>query len=168
MTDADNSRETAADLHAYLHDHLSGSDAAITVVRRLRKTHTGTDHGRLFAELDDEFTGERAVLSGMLEALGGSSILSLKRTAGRVAGAVMQIVAGGDDGDLALFRTLEALAIGVQGKRLLWRALERISADLPMDHNRRPFRDLEAQALDQWRRIEEHRAEVARQTFIAA
>jgi hypothetical protein len=166
MTDNDNTVEKVGDLHAYLLDHLSGADAAITVVQRLRKTQAGTFHGQLFAELDDEFSEERVVLSRMLEALGGGT-LSLKRTVGRVAGAVMQIAAGGDDGDLSLFRTLESLAVGVQGKRLLWRVLDRLSADLPLDGHRRPFREFEAQAVDQWRRIEEHRAEVARQTFIA-
>jgi hypothetical protein len=158
--------EKATDLHAYLLDHLSGSDAAITVVKRLRDTHAATQHGPLFAALDDELSEERVILSGILEALGGSaSTVSLKRSVGRMAGAMLQFAAGGDDGDLALFRTLESLAIGVQGKRLLWRALDTLSADLPLAHDR-PFLELEAQALDQWRRIEEQRAEIARQTFI--
>jgi hypothetical protein len=161
------SRENAADLHAYLQDHLAEADAAITVVERLRQSHAETEHGPLFAALDDEFSEERVIVNGILEALGGDAdATSLKRRVGRVAGAVMQFAAGGGDGDLGLFRTLESLAVGVQGKRLLWRALDTLSADLPLANDRRPFRDLEAQAVDQWRRIDEHRSAIARQTFI--
>jgi hypothetical protein len=48
--------------------------------------------------------------------------------AGRATGNALRVVAGGTPGDLSLFRTLETLAMGVQGKRCLWRAAQALVA----------------------------------------
>ena len=73
-------------------------------------------------------------------------------------------VAGGAPGDLSLFRTLEALAIGVQGKRCLWRAAQALVA-LPHPPGRRSFVELEADAVRQWETIERHRRSLVPATF---
>jgi hypothetical protein len=156
-------RARAGSFEAYLLDHLTGSDAAISVVERLRRSHAGTRDGALFSDLHDQFREERAVVSALLERLGGSTI-SIKRVSGRVFGGLLEQIAGGGEGDLALFRTLEALAVGVQGKRLLWRALHALTPPLDPPPGR-TFRDLEALALDQWHRIEERRLSLAPRTF---
>jgi hypothetical protein len=67
-------------------------------------------------------------------------------------------------GDLSLFRTLEALAIGVQGKRCLWRAAQALVA-LPHPSGRRSFVELEADAVRQWETIEQHRRSLVPDTF---
>jgi hypothetical protein len=73
------------------------------------------------------------------------------------------VVAGGGPGDLSLFRTLEALAIGVQGKRCLWRAAQVLA--LPHPPGRRTFVELEADAVRQWEAIERHRRSLVPLTF---
>ena len=142
-------------LHRYLLDHLTGSDAAVSVVNRLRRSHRGTREGELFAELHQELHEERALLKTLITSLGGSAT-SVRRVVGQATGGVMKVAAGGRQGGLALFRTLESLAIGVQGKRLLWRALGEITPPLRLPANR-SFRELEALAVDQWQRIDECR-----------
>lgn len=139
-----------AHLSSYLRDHLMGSDAALTMVRRLSRSHAGTAPGVLFAQLAGEFEMERDVVRSVLRQL-GSSPISMKRAAGYASGVAFQSLAGGTSGSLAMFRTLESLLIGVQGKRCLWRALQAL--ELHFDEAAR-FMTLEQQALDQWQRLE--------------
>jgi hypothetical protein len=150
-------------LRAYLLDHLTGSDAALAVVDRLRISHASRPEGRLCASLADEFREERAVLTAVLDTM-GESATSMKRVLGHAAGQVMQTIAGGDDGDLALFRTLESLCVGVQGKRCLWRALQLLSFTREVQSGR-TFIDLERQAVDQWMRLDECRRSLVSSTF---
>jgi hypothetical protein len=153
-----------SDLGDYLREHLSGSDLAIHVVERLRHAHEGADDRVLFARLLDEFQEEREVLRGLIADL-GESPKSVKRLAGRAAGFIAETVAGAplDDG-LTLFRTLEALAIGVQGKRCLWRALQALDPPLRAPGYRN-FAELESMAVGQWETIEQRRSTLAAETF---
>ena len=152
-------------LIAYLRDHLGGADAAIRVVDRLGSTHQNTEDGPLFRRLYKEFDEERSVVRSLLTQLGASG-RSIKRAAGFASGAVLSVTAGGEPGDFSLFRTLEALAIGVQGKRCLWRALQKLgSVPATVDHVN--FAELEAQAVRQWEAIEERRRALVPRTFSA-
>jgi hypothetical protein len=151
-------RET---LIAYLRDHLTGSDAAIRVVHRLGSMHHGTD-GTLFHRLFKEFEEDRSVVHALLAQLGASG-RSLKRAAGVASGTMLSVTAGGEPGDLSLFRTLEALAIGVQGKRCMWRALQNLHT-IPRVHGA-DFLELEAKAIRQWEAIEERRRALVERTF---
>ena len=148
-------------LASYLMDHLMGSDAALTIVTRLALSREGTPEGVLFGTLKREFEGERNIVRSVLKQMGSPSV-SVKRAAGYASGAVLQAVAGGDDGSLALFRTLESLLIGVQGKRCLWRALQALELELEESSN---FSTLEGQALGQWERIEALRQSQLVRTF---
>ena len=57
-------------LVAYLRDHLAGADAAIHVVRRLAATHEGSEDGRLFQQLAEEFAQDRTDCSSTARAVG--------------------------------------------------------------------------------------------------
>ena len=154
-----------AALAAYLREHLTGSDAAIEVVERLRLTHAGSQEGRLFASLFDEFREEREVVRLLLEQIGASP-QSLRRLAGQASGAALVPANGGERGELSLFRTLESLAIGVQRKRCMWRALESLLGDQPIP-SARSLGGLEAMAVRQWDAIEERRRALVGETFPA-
>ena len=149
-------------LIAYLRDHLAGADLAIRVVRRLGSTHERTEDGRLFRRLSQEFAQDRSFVRTLLTELGASE-RSLKRVAGFASGTVLSVTAGGGPGDLSLLRTLEALAIGVQGKRCLWRALQNLR--VPSTGNGMNFVELEARAVRQWEAIEERRRALVGLTF---
>jgi hypothetical protein len=160
-------RSSAADekqqsLVAYLRDQLGGSDAAIHVVRRLSATHEGTADGRLFRQLAEEFEQDRATVRALLAQLGASA-RSPKRVAGRASAAVPGFTAGGTPGQLSLVRTLEAIAIGIQGKRCMWRALQTL--DTARSTTQINPVELEAKALRQWEAVEGRRRVLAAMTF---
>ena len=140
-----------AALIAYLREHLAASDAAIEIVERLRLTHAGSQEGRLFASLFDEFREEREVVRLLLEQIGAPALMPAN---------------GGERGERSLFRTLESLAIGVQRKRCLWRALESLLGDQPIP-SARSLGGLEAMAVRQWDAIEERRRALVTATFPA-
>ena len=150
-------------LIAYLRDHLSGSDMAIRVVHRLGSTHERTEDGTLFRRLSKELEEDRSVVRSLLTRLGASD-RSIKRAAGSASGAVLSVAAGGEPGDLSLLRTLEALAIGVQGKRCLWRALQSLRT-VPSTVHGMNFVELEAKAVRQWEAIEECRRALVERTL---
>jgi hypothetical protein len=152
-------------LIAYLRDHLGGADMAIRVVHRLGSANRGPEDGTLLRRLAKEFDEDHSVVRTLLTQLGASG-RSVKRAAGFASGAVLSVPAGGEPGDLSLLRTLEALAIGVQGKRCMWRALQSLRTGPPtvggMD-----FVELEAKAVRQWEAIEGRRRALVARTFSA-
>ena len=152
-----------AALVTYLREHLAGADAAIQVVDRLKHTHKATTEATLFVSLHRQFVEDRTVVTTLLADLGVSP-RSIKRLAGHAAGTVLKAAAGGKRGELTLFRTLEALAIGVQGKRCMWRAAQAIAPPLRAPGHRN-FVELESHAVDQWEAIEQCRRSLVRPTF---
>jgi hypothetical protein len=152
-------------LIAYLRDHLGGADMAIRVVHRLCSANRGTEDGTLFRRLLKEFDEDHSVVRTLLTHLGASG-RSIKRAAGFASGAVASVPAGGEPGDLSLLRTLEALAIGVQGKRCMWRALQSLRIG-PSTVDGMDFVELEAKAVRQWEAIEERRRALVARTFSA-
>ena len=159
----DEASDTRKALATYLREHLVGADTAIRIVQGLRDAYRGSSQGALFGSLYEQFRDDRSVVEGILAELGYTS-RSAKRLAGRATGSALRVVAGGAPGDLSLFRTLEALAIGVQGKRCLWRAAQTL-VGLPHPAGRRSFVELEADAVRQWETIEQHRRSLVLATF---
>ena len=154
-----------AALAAYLLEHLRGADKAIEILGGLRLTHAGSQEGRLFASLFDEFREERDVVRLLLEQIGASPV-AIKRPAGQASGTAPTVVADSERDDLALFRVLERLSIGVQSKRCMWRALESLLGDQPIP-SARSLGGLEAMAVRQWDAIEERRRSLVGETFPA-
>ncbi len=150
-------------LATYLRDHLAGADTAIQTVHGLREAYRGSPQGTLFESLYEQFREDRGVVEGILAELGYRP-RSMKRVAAHATGSALGKVAGGAPGDLSLFRTLEALAIGVQGKRCLWRAAQALVA-FPHPPGRRSFVELETDAVHQWEAIEWHRRSLVARTF---
>ena len=163
---SDKANDTRNAFATYLREHLAGADAAIHMVQSLRDAYRGSPQGLVFGSLYEQFRDDRAVVEGILAELGYTS-RSVKRLAARATGSALRVVAAGAPGDLSLFRTLEALAIGVQGKRCLWRAAQVLVA-LPHPGGRRSFVELEADAVRQWETIEKHRRLLVPATFDAA
>lgn len=125
--------------------------------------HTEAALRSLFESLYQQFRADRGVVERILSELGYPS-RSVKRLVGRASGSVLRVTAGGGPGNLSLFRTLEALAIGVQGKRCLWRAAQALVA-LPHPPGRRSFVELEADAVRQCEAIEQYRRSLVPRTF---
>ena len=151
------SREALA---TYINDHLAGSVGAVEMIERTIEQNQGTEVARTLSEVVSEIREEQQRLRDLLDRLGAGES-GLKK-----AGAWLAEKAGrlklGDTGSAALARmeALEALAIGIQGKLALWRALRHVESRYPelaaLDLTR-----LERQAQAQFERVDAHRLETA-------
>jgi len=72
---------------------------------------------------------------------------------------------GGDASGLRLLQTLESLALGITGKRLLWRVLHTIRQSSPV-LQRTDFEHLEQRAIEQSNRVEIKRLETAQSVLL--
>jgi hypothetical protein len=152
-------------LVTYLLEHLSLSEIALRMLRRLASTQSDPGDRVLFGRLAHELEEDRSVVRALLTRLDASD-RSIKRVAGIASGAIISAASGGQPGDLSLLRTLEALAVGAQGKRCMWRALQKLDLP-PLPGRGMDFVELEAKALRQWDAIEERRCGLAPKTFSA-
>jgi hypothetical protein len=115
----------------------------------------------MLTELYREFDGERDTVRELLGEIGSSSF-SAKRVVAGSSGVVLSALGAGQPGDISFFRAVEGLTIGVQGKRLLWRAAQGWESS---PTRREEFRRLERQATDQWERLDAYRRDLIRATF---
>ena len=71
---------------------------------------------------------------------------------------------GDADDSAELLEALEGLALGITGKKLLWRSLVTISANFP-ELQGTDFNALEERAQDQFSRVEDLRMDMTREAF---
>jgi hypothetical protein len=150
-------------LHLYLNDHLAGSVAAIELIDNLISDHPQNRFVKFFRDLRNEIHADQEKLRNLIQKVGA------KESAVRKAGAWLAEKFGrtklGDPDDRAeLLEALEGLALGITGKRLLWRSLATISANFP-ELQGTDFNVLEERAQDQFSRVEDLRMDVMREAF---
>jgi len=154
------------DLSDYLNDHLAGSVAALELLDRVVEAYAGKPLERFFRELRDDIRSDQEQLEELIAKLG------LKESTVRKAGAWIaekfsrpKIDLEGDSKpERGLFLALEALVLGITGKRSLWRALEAASRAVP-GLARLDYSGLEKRAIDQCERVEARRLEIGRSVF---
>lgn len=150
-------------LSTYLNDHLAGSGVALELLDNLAAVFGESDLGRLAMELRPEVAADREELERLMETLGAP------RHATRQAMAWMsekmtQLKLRVDDprsGDFRAMESLEALSLGIEGKRSLWIALSAAAANEPA-LGRMDFDRLIRRAEGQRVRVEEMRVLKAR------
>jgi hypothetical protein len=153
-------------LRRYLQDHLAGSVAALQLMKTLADHERGSALEQKLRGLHYEVTEEQERLKAILARL-ESEESSLKRATawlteklhhGRLA--LVERV----DPALARLEGLESLALGLQGKLALYRALE----DVALTERRLggyPFAALQARTLIQHAMVEQERMAAARAAF---
>ena len=154
------------DLSSYLNDHLAGSVGALELLDRLIDIYKGKPLERFFADLRNEIDADQETLKKLIANLGS------KESSVRKAGAwVIEKFSRGkiqldenEEEKMGLFLALEALALGIHGKRSLWRALAVASEVVPRLRNQ-DYVELENRAVEQHNRVEAKRLEVAREVF---
>jgi hypothetical protein len=151
-------------LGTYLEDHLAGAAGAVELLEALRDRHAGEPVGRLAVEILAEVEEDREVLKKLADGVGKGSH-PIKEAAAWLVEKATRLKLGRDiAGDLGTFEALEALALGIWGKRALWRAL---AIDAPQDPRVRAL-DLDRlilRAEAQHARVEELRLELARRAL---
>jgi len=150
-------------LQVYLNHHLAGSVAAMELIDNLISDHSQDRFGKFFRDLRNEIHADQEKLRNLIQKVGA------EESAVRKAGAWLAEKFGraklGDPNDSAeLLEALEGLALGVVGKRLLWRSLATISANFP-ELQGTDFNGLEERAQDQFSRVEDLRIQMVREAF---
>jgi hypothetical protein len=120
-------------LAIYLNDHLAGSTGALALVRRARRANRGTPFEAPLARLATEIQEDRAALLDAMRRLGVASD-PVKEWAGWLAEKAGRLKLNGrlaGYSPLTRVLELEVLALGVEGKGALWRALRDVAGDDP-------------------------------------
>ena len=119
-------------LEIYLNDHLAGSVAALELLEHLELAFRDTGVGRFAAELRVDVEQDREELEALMLELGIAESSSRKVTAW-LTERVTELKLRWDDGEgaLRLLEAFEALSVGIEGKRLLWLALEFAAEEAP-------------------------------------
>jgi hypothetical protein len=154
------------ELSSYLNDHLAGSIGALELLDRLIETYQGKPLERFFQDLRNEIEQDQEQLRELMQKLGVEE--SAVRKAGAwIAEKLSRSKIELDDSsarDTGLFLALEALVLGITGKRSLWRALQAASRTMP-ELARLDYSGLEKRAIEQCERVEARRLETARTVF---
>lgn len=154
------------DLSSYLNDHLAGSVGALELLDRLVDIYKGKPLEQFFTDLRNEIDADQATLKGLIARLGE------KESAVRKIGAwVVEKLSRAKihldetrEGEVGLFLALEGLALGINGKRSLWRALS-VASEAEPQLRGLDYTTLEKRALEQHDRVEAKRLEIARGLF---
>jgi hypothetical protein len=156
--------ESDGGLAVYLNDHLAGSAAGLRLARRCLEREHGTELGRQLEDLVGEIEEDRGVLERVMarvEAMpnpvkqaAANGVVMLSILKNRVP------VLGSGSGDVSRLEEIELLSLGIEGKRLLWRAL---GAQAKEDRRLKEFdfATLEGRAQGQRDLLEPFRLELA-------
>jgi hypothetical protein len=149
-------------LSSYLNDHLAGSRAAIHLVESIQAENEGTPLGDLMGRLGAAIESDRHTLEGLMTRL-GIEPSSAKQAAGWMLERLSRLrFAEKVTGSAATSRLmqLETLSIGIEGKRLLWKALKELTQAAAGSEGV-DFDSLIARAESQRQEIEPFRLEAA-------
>ena len=156
-------------LAIYLNDHLAGSVVAVELLQHLERAYTGQSVQRFAEELRADIEDDRRELQKLMKTLNVAESRARQATAW-LAEKMTMIKLRLDDwagGDFRLFEALEALSLGIEGKRALWAALSDAAGAAPslrqLDYAR-----LVQRAVDQRTRVETLRLETARAALVPA
>jgi hypothetical protein len=150
----------------YLNDHLAGSVVAIELLEHLESTHSESELGAFFKQLRADIAADRDVLDHLMKRLeiGESRI---RKASAWLAEKMTELKLRFDDpkdGPLRLFESLEALSLGIEGKRSLWIALKAAAEKSPslriLDYER-----LMQRAQEQRNRVETQRIDTAKKAL---
>ena len=120
-------------LAIYLNDHLAGSTVGRELAKRSAANNRGSQYGTFLHGLTEEIAQDRGTLVEIMRAL-GVRVDRLKWLGAWGAEKLGRLKLNGSlRGYSPLSRVveLEGLALGINGKLALWRALEQLAPNLP-------------------------------------
>jgi len=152
-------------LDIYLNDHLAGSVAAIELLEKVIERHSEDRFGKIFRDWRNVIQADQESLRNLIRKLGAEES-AIRKAGAWMAEKFSRIKIGDLDDSAGLLQALEALALGITGKRLLWRSLGTIAPNFaPLQGT--DFGELEKRAQDQFEQVETLRLEMAREAFRA-
>lgn len=155
-----------SNLSIYLNDHLAGSVAGLEILERLTELLAGSPFVSEIDSVRAEVAEDKEVLETIIERLNFKES-TIRKASGWLAEKAAQLKMLVDDpgsGPFRTFESLEAISLGIEGKRSLWIALATVAGD------NGPIRvseleDLITRAEDQRRRVESVRLKMALEAF---
>jgi hypothetical protein len=149
-------------LITYLNDHLAGSVAAMELLDHLIRLQRGTAGEHALAAVRVLVEEDQQTLQSLLREVGGKES-RVRQAAAWLTEKLGQAKLRLDDpgsGELQVLEALETLALGIQGKAALWRALAAASAQLPQARHL-DLAALEERAQNQFQRVDRLRLQAA-------
>jgi hypothetical protein len=156
-------------LAIYLNDHLAGSAVAVELLRDLESTYSGQPVQQFAADLRADIEQDRNELLRLMGQLNVAESRARQATAWLAEKMTMIKLRLNDwaGGEFRLFEALEALSLGIEGKRSLWLALADVAEKAPalrtLDYSR-----LLERALEQRTRVEAKRLETVGAALLPA
>jgi hypothetical protein len=150
-------------LATYLNDHLAGSVVAVELMENLEAAYEGSPVADFVAQLRADVEADRQQLKTMMSRLQISESRTRKASAW-LTEKLTELKLRLDDsahGDLRLFESLEALSLGIEGKKSLWLALS-AAAEVSPELRIADYEQLKNRAEEQRNRVEAKRLEVAK------
>jgi hypothetical protein len=156
-------------LAAYLNDHFAGSVMAVDLLAQLENSHAGTQMARVFSELRGDIESDRRELKTLMDRLHIIESRPRKATAwltAMLAEIKLQIEDEGS-GSLRLLESVEAVALGIDGKLALWRSLS-AAAEINAELRGVDYERLLQRAEEQRQRAEKIRLSAAKAALAQA
>jgi hypothetical protein len=154
-------------LAAYLTDHLAGSVVALDLLAQLQKSYHDRQIVDGAAKLRAEIEPDRRELQILIEKLGIKES-AVRKTTGWLAAKLAELKLRWEDdseGPLRLLESIEAVALGIDGKLALWRALETV-AEIAAEIRKVDYGRLIARAQEQREVAESMRLMAARLALV--
>ena len=155
-------------LAIYLNDHLAGATGALELLTHLEEAHTTKAVGPFLAQLHADIEADRQELEHLMARLDitVSGVRKVSAWLGEKAAQLKLQLDDQADGTLHLFEGLEALLVGIEGKRGLWRALAVASGAMP-ELQGVDYDHLAQRAQEQHDRVEVMRLDTAKEALTA-
>jgi len=145
------------ELGLYLNDHLSGAAAGVDLIRRISGELAGAaDDLVADVEVDRDFLRDLVKVLDIREHAVKQAVSSFIERLGQLK--MNRVVSGSER--FALLLEMEAMSMGIEGKRCLWQSLEVVVPAVP-EVAEIDFAALRMRAEDQQARLEVHRRAVA-------
>jgi hypothetical protein len=147
-------------LVTYLNDHLGGAQIAIELLEAMREQHDDEKFREFANTLLPEIQADDQTLRSIAEKVGhGSS--AVKKAGGWLLEKFARLKLGHTGStNFELFESLELLALGIQGKLCLWKALQ-VASGSDSRLREYDFAELVSRAEQQYDNVEAQRLNLA-------
>ena len=150
-------------LATYLNDHLAGSVVAVELMKNLEAAYADTPVANFVNGIRMEVEADQRELEELMRRLEISESRT-RQVSAWLTEKVTELKLQLDDsahGNLRLLESLEALSLGIEGKKSLWLALA-ATAEISPQLRLVDYERLRQRAVEQRSRVEFKRIEIAR------
>ena len=152
-------------LGTYIRDHLAGARLALETLSVMRDQHDDERFRNLAAALFPEIEADDATLHKISESIASGPSM-VKQAGGWLLEKAARLKLGHSGSvSFELFESLELLALGIQGKLSLWKALQ-VAAAQDARLRGYDFDELMRRAVAQHGQVEEERLRLAETVFV--